>query len=87
MLDPAFDGDRAAAEVMVSARKESMLATLKYIDEEYGGAERYVIEKLGVTKEEVERIREVMVVDVEEGKGEVIDWKKNAEVVDGVYRR
>ncbi|KAK3396188.1 protein-tyrosine phosphatase-like protein [Sordaria brevicollis] len=86
MLDPAFDGDRAAAERMVSSRKEAMLATLKYIDEEYGGAETYVVEKLGVTKEEVERIRQVMVVDVEDEK-EVIDWRRNAEVVERVYHR
>ncbi|EAA36284.1 hypothetical protein NCU01889 [Neurospora crassa OR74A] len=88
MLDPAFDGDRAAAERMVSSRKESMLATLQYIDEEYGGAEKYVIERLGVTKEEVERIREVMIVDVEEGEEQgLVDWKRNAEVVEEVYRR
>ncbi|KAK1776392.1 protein-tyrosine phosphatase-like protein [Copromyces sp. CBS 386.78] len=86
MLDPAFDGDRAAAERMVSSRKEVMLATLQYIDAEYGGAEKYVIEKLGVTKEEVERIREVMVVDVEEGE-QTVDWEGNAEVVEGVYRQ
>ncbi|KAJ4402151.1 hypothetical protein N0V85_005363 [Neurospora sp. IMI 360204] len=85
MLDPAFDGDRAAAERHVSSRKESMLATLKYIDEEYGGVEKYVIEKLGVTKEEVERIREVMIVDVGEGE-ETVDWRGNAEVVEAVYR-
>lgn len=88
MLDPAFDGDRAAAERMVSSRKESMLATLQYIDEEYGGAEKYVIERLGVTKEEVERIREVMIVDVEEGEEQgLVDWRRNAEVVEEVYRR
>ncbi|KAL0468802.1 protein-tyrosine phosphatase-like protein [Neurospora intermedia] len=88
MLDPTFDGDRAAAERMVSSRKESMLATLQYIDEEYGGAEKYVIERLGVTKEEVERIREVMIVDVEEGKEqELLDWRRNAEVVEEFYRR
>lgn len=77
MLDPAFDGDRAAAERMVSSRKEAMLATLKFIDEEYGGAEKYVVEKLGVLPEEVERIRQVMVVDVEEGE-QVIDWKASS---------
>ncbi|EGZ78117.1 hypothetical protein NEUTE2DRAFT_162806, partial [Neurospora tetrasperma FGSC 2509] len=88
MLDPAFDGDRAAAERMVSSRKESMLATLQYIDEEYGGAEKYVIERLGVTKEEVERIREVMIVDVDEGEEQgLLDWRRNAEVVEEVYRR
>lgn len=85
MLDPAFDGDRAAAERMVSSRKEAMLATLKYIDEEYGGAEKYVVEKLGVLPEEVQRIRQVMVVDVEEG-GETINWRANAEVVERIYQ-
>ncbi|KAH7628376.1 protein-tyrosine phosphatase-like protein [Sordaria sp. MPI-SDFR-AT-0083] len=85
LADPAFDGDRAAAERMVSSRKEFMLATLQYIDAEYGGAEKYVIEKLGVTKEEVEKIREVMVVDVEEGE-QTVDWEGNAEAVERVYR-
>lgn len=86
LADPAFDGDRAAAERMVSSRKEFMLATLQYIDAEYGGAEKYVIEKLGVTKEEVEKIREVMVVDVEEGE-QTVDWEGNAEAVERVYRQ
>lgn len=85
LSDPAFDGDRAAAERMVTSRKEYMLATLEYIDSEFGGAEKYVMEKLGVTKEEVERIKRVMVVDVEEGE-EVVDWRKDAEAVERVYK-
>jgi len=40
-----------------------MLATLKMIRETYGSAEGYIIEKCGLTKEEVERICKNMIVE------------------------
>jgi hypothetical protein len=39
-----------------------MLATLKMISEKYGGPEQYVIEKCGLSKEEVHLVRSNMVV-------------------------
>jgi CRISPR/Cas system type I-B associated protein Csh2 (Cas7 group RAMP superfamily) len=40
-----------------------MLATLKMIRETFGGAEGYVIEKCGLTQEEVEKIRKNLIVE------------------------
>lgn len=42
---------------------EAMLATLKIIREQYDGPEAYMIERCGLTKEEVERIRSNLVVE------------------------
>lgn len=40
-----------------------MLATLQLIKEEFGGAEGYVTEKCGLTKEEVKMIRSNLIVE------------------------
>jgi Tyrosine phosphatase family len=40
-----------------------MLATLKMIREQFGSAEQYVVEKCGLTKEEVKRIRKNLIVE------------------------
>lgn len=40
-----------------------MLATLKLIREKYGGAEGYVVEQCGLTKEEVEKIKKNLIVE------------------------
>jgi len=40
-----------------------MAAFLKVIDSKFGGAERYLTEQLGLSKEEVERIRNNLIVD------------------------
>lgn len=40
-----------------------MLATLKMLREKFGGAEEYMIEKCGLKKEDVERIRSNLIVE------------------------
>jgi len=40
-----------------------MMATLKILREKFGGPERYMIEKCGLTKEEVDRIRANLIVE------------------------
>lgn len=40
-----------------------MAAFLKVIDEKFGGAEKYVIERLGFSPNEVEQIRNNLIVD------------------------
>lgn len=40
-----------------------MLATLGMIHEKFGGAEQYVIQKCGLTVEDVDRIRANLVVE------------------------
>jgi hypothetical protein len=39
-----------------------MLATLKMIREKYGGPEKYAIDKCGLTREDVDRIRSNLIV-------------------------
>ena len=45
------------------SRAVNMLATLKMIREKFGGAEEYVIQKCGLTKEEIEKIKRNLVVE------------------------
>jgi hypothetical protein len=47
----------AAAERMTGARADSMLGTLKFIEEKYGGARKYVVEQCGVEEEVIEQLR------------------------------
>lgn len=44
-------------------RAENMLSTLEMIRKEFGGVENYMIEKCGLTKEQVERIRSNLIVE------------------------
>lgn len=44
-------------------RAVNMLATLREVKEKFGSAEGYVLEKCGLTKEEVERIRKNLIVE------------------------
>lgn len=67
MASPAFQEPgglgREGALRMTTCTQEKMLETLKMIQREYGGAEGYVKSKCGLSNEEVERIRKVMIVD------------------------
>lgn len=40
-----------------------MFSTLKVIRKEFGGVENYMIEKCGLSKEEVEKIRSSLIVE------------------------
>lgn len=73
-------GNRAAAERMVSSRRESMMGTLRMVRERWGGVEAFVRGQVGLREEEVEAIRRNLVLDVEKD-GEVVDWKKHAELM------
>jgi hypothetical protein len=44
-------------------RAENMRSALKAMREEFGGVENYMIEKCGLTKEQIDRIRSNLVVD------------------------
>ena len=44
-------------------RAVNMLATLKMIRERFGGAEGYMLEKCGLTKVEIEKIRGNLIVE------------------------
>lgn len=61
---------------MNDSRKENMLATMVMIREKYGSAEDYVRTVCEITVEEIERIRQVMIVS--EDRTEDEDARKAA---------
>lgn len=44
-------------------RAENMRSALKQMRKEFGGVENYLIEKCGLTQEQIDRIRSNLVVD------------------------
>lgn len=58
---PAMKGNEAGILNMLSAKKVNMLKTLDMIRERFGGAEGYMIDACGLSKEEVEKIRKNMI--------------------------
>lgn len=64
MANPALVGNYQGAVNMISARAENMLAVLRTIKEKYGSVESYMTNNCGLTKDEVEKIRANLVVEV-----------------------
>lgn len=57
---------RSEAARIVGARAGNMRAFLKLVmDNEFGGVEKYLTEKCGLSREDVQRLREILVVEVE----------------------
>lgn len=57
---------RAEAARIVGARAGNMRAFLTLIlDGEFGGVEKYMVERCGLSKEDVEKLRNILVVDVD----------------------
>ena len=48
---------------VVGSRKESMLNTLKMLKDEFNGAEGYFITECGMKPEEVEKVKQLLIVD------------------------
>ncbi|QSZ37093.1 hypothetical protein DSL72_009185 [Monilinia vaccinii-corymbosi] len=63
MEHPGFEGDYEGVVNLVSSKAENMLATLQILHEEFGGAEGYVMEKCGLTVEEVGKIRKNLIIE------------------------
>ncbi|KAH6674919.1 tyrosine/serine phosphatase-like protein [Halenospora varia] len=63
MKNPVLKDNQQGAWNLISAKKANMLATLQLIKDEFGGAEGYVTEKCGLTKEEVKMIRSNLIVE------------------------
>lgn len=61
----SIKGDREAAERMVGARKDAMLATLAMIREKYGSVEGYVVDHCRVAPAAVDQIRRNLIVDAD----------------------
>lgn len=66
MKSPVFagagGGGKERAERMVGARPESMLAMLEMVSEKWGSAEGYFKTLVGLTDEEIEKVKRVLVV-------------------------
>jgi len=58
----ALEKGRQAAIRMVGAKKESMLGALDMLEREFGGAEKYMQEVCGLSEEEMEALREKLVM-------------------------
>lgn len=56
-------GDETRARKMAGARKESMLGALKMITSDYGGAEGYFKDKLGLSSDDIAALKKTLVVD------------------------
>ncbi|KAK4683004.1 hypothetical protein QC764_121230 [Podospora pseudoanserina] len=80
------EGNRAAAEVQIGARKEYMLATLRYIRQKYGSVEEYLLQHMGLSQETLDKIKKNLVVDLAEGE-ETVPWEGNDELVSAQIAR
>lgn len=57
LQNPKFSGNEHAARDMISSKKENMLATMQMIEDIYGGAERYVLERLELDESTLRQLR------------------------------
>ncbi|KAK4200122.1 protein-tyrosine phosphatase-like protein [Triangularia verruculosa] len=80
------EGNRVAAEAQVGARREYMLATLAYIKRTYGSVEEYLLNRMGLTQQALDQIKENLVVDLAEGE-ETVPWEGNDELVSAQIAR
>ncbi|KAK0723661.1 protein-tyrosine phosphatase-like protein [Apiosordaria backusii] len=80
------EGNRAAAEAQAGARKEYMLATLKYIKETYGSVEEYLLDRMGLSQETLDQIKKNLVVELAEGE-ETVPWEGNDDLVSAQIAR
>jgi protein tyrosine/serine phosphatase len=55
--------DEDSARRMVGAKKENMIASLKMLSTDFGGAEGYLKNQCGFSGDEIERIKESLVVN------------------------
>jgi protein tyrosine/serine phosphatase len=63
-------GAKKKCERMVAARKESMEALLNEVKRRWDGADRYFLEVVGLTRDELRRVRGLLTV---EGRGEWVE--------------
>lgn len=58
LKNPALAGNESGVANMIATRPENMSATIEMIKETYGSAEAYVREVVGLSEEQLERLRE-----------------------------
>ncbi|TQN66577.1 Tyrosine-protein phosphatase [Colletotrichum shisoi] len=69
----ALKGNPEGARRMIGSPKESMLATLAKLREDYGSVEAYVQNRCRLSAEAISQIRSNLTVDVADGF-QVVDW-------------
>ncbi|EFQ29448.1 tyrosine phosphatase [Colletotrichum graminicola M1.001] len=69
----ALKGNLQGVRRMISSPKESMLATLAKLREEYGSIEAYVQNRCRVSAEAIDKIRSNLVVDISD-EHQALDW-------------
>ncbi|KAK5113032.1 hypothetical protein LTR85_011054 [Meristemomyces frigidus] len=57
LKNPALEGNTEGVNNMVSSKAENMLATVEMINQEFGGAETYMMKNCGLSEDEVKRLR------------------------------
>ena len=57
LKNPALTGNREGVGNMVSSKKENMVAAIKMIENDYGGAEQYMRENCELSEAEVEQLK------------------------------
>lgn len=64
LKNAALAGNEEGVRNMIGSNKENMRATIEMVESRYGGAEGYVLGTVGLSREELERLRENLVVRV-----------------------
>ncbi len=62
LKEPALEGNQEGAKNMVSAKAENMLAALQMMRASFDGAEGYLTRKCDFSVEDLEKIRENLIV-------------------------
>jgi hypothetical protein len=63
LKNPALQGNEQGVANMISAGPDKMLATLEMIEQRFGGVLGYVGDLVGMTDEQIERIRSNLLTD------------------------
>jgi len=66
-------------ENLISSKYESMIATIELFNEQYGGIEKYCIEKLGLTKDDLEKIKGNLLTNTSPYPDQNSIWKHRAQ--------
>lgn len=63
LKNPALAGNEQGVRNMISSKSENMSATIELIDQKFGGAEGYLLDTVGLSKEQVAQLKKNLTVD------------------------
>lgn len=63
LKNPVLAGDEEGVKSMISSKPENMSCTIDMINQRYDGAEKYVLDVLGLDLDQVARLRRNLTVD------------------------